>query len=224
MDVNGVTGTSGTGAKAASALGSIGQTFDNFLLLLTKQLQHQDPLSPLDTNEFTQQLVQFTGVEQQIGMNQRLDDLIALQIGNHAIGALDFLNTSVEAASSDIWLGNGESTITYNLASTASLAQMTIRDADGKVVRTLDIDRNAGSHTVTWDGTDNDGADMPDGIYSVEVTAVDGDAAPIKAVTGFRGTVSGVELNGGDIWLSIGDLRVPIGKVQKITNAPAAST
>ncbi len=220
MDVSSVTG--GTGAKAASALGSIGETFDNFLLLLTKQLQHQDPLSPLDTNEFTQQLVQFTGVEQQIGMNQRLDDLIALQVGNHAIGALDFLNTSVEAASNDIWLGDGDSTITYNLAGTASLAQMTIRDADGKIVRTLDIDRNAGAHSVAWDGTDNDGADLPDGVYRVEVKAVDRDGASIKAVTGFRGTVSGVELDGGDIWLSIGDLRVPIGKVQKITNAPAA--
>lgn len=220
MDIS--SATSGTGAKGISSLGGLGETLDNFLLLLTKQLQHQDPLSPLDTNDFTQQLVQFSGVEQQIAMNQKLDDLISLQVGNHAIGALDFLNTSVEAASSQIWLADGESTVTYDLAHTASIAQLVIRDADGRIVRTLDIDGTAGAHSVTWDGADDNGSDLPDGIYKIEIKAVDSDGAAVAAATGFRGTVSGVELDGGDIWLSIGDLRIPIGKVQKITNPTAA--
>ncbi len=221
MDVSSVT-SAGAGAKNAAALSSLSSTFDNFLMLLTQQLQHQDPLSPLDTNEFTQQLVSFTGVEQQLATNKKLDDLISLQLGNHAIGALSFMNTSVEAASDKIWLGDGASTVTYDLSRSASLAQLVIRNESGQVVRTAALPTQSGAHSFQWDGTDNNGADLPDGIYKIEVKAVDADNAPIAVSTGFKGTVTGVELDGGDISLTIGGLTIPIGKVHTISNPPAA--
>lgn len=221
MDVSSVAST-GTGSKSAAALSSLSNTLDNFLLLLTKQLEHQDPLSPLDTNEFTQQLVAFTGVEQQIAMNRKLEDLINLQLGNHAIGALSFMNTSIEASSDRIWLGEGPSTVTYDLSRSASLAQLVIRNESGQIVRTVDVPTQSGAHSYDWDGTDNSGAELPDGIYEIEVQAVDADGAPIAVATGFKATVTGVELDGGDISLTIGGLTVSIGKVHKISNPPAA--
>jgi len=221
MDVSSVTST-GTGSKNAAALTSLSDTFDNFLLLLTKQLEHQDPLSPLDTNEFTQQLVSFTGVEQQIAMNKKLEDLISLQLGNHAIGALSFMNTSIEAASNEVWKSESGATVTYDLARDASLAQLVIRNESGQIVRTADLPVQSGAHSFEWDGTDGNGAALPDGIYKIEVKAVDADNAPIPVSTGFRGTVTGVELDGGDISLTIGGLTIPIGKVHKISNPPAA--
>jgi flagellar basal-body rod modification protein FlgD len=221
MDVSSVTST-GTAAKSGSALSSLSNTFDDFLLLLTKQLEHQDPLSPLDTNEFTQQLVSFTGVEQQLATNSKLDDLINLQLGNQAIGALGFMNTSVEVASDQIWLGNGASTVTYDLSHAATQAQIVIRDQSGQIVRTASLPTQAGAHTFEWDGTDNGGGALPDGIYKIEVQAIDADNAPVAASTGFKGTVTGVELDGGDIALTIGGLTVSIGKVHKISNPPAA--
>jgi flagellar basal-body rod modification protein FlgD len=221
MDVSSVTSTAAS-AKNGASLASLSETFDNFLLLLTKQLEHQDPLSPLDTNQFTQQLVAFTGVEQQIAMNRKLDDLISLQLGNHAIGALSFMNTSVEAASDRIWMADGAATVTYDLSRQAQLAQLVIRNESGQIVRTVDLPTQSGPSSYEWDGTDDSGADLPAGIYQIDVVAVDDEGAPIAASTGFRGTVTGVELDGGDISLSIGDLIIPIGKVHKISNPPAA--
>jgi flagellar basal-body rod modification protein FlgD len=221
MDVSSVTSTA-AGAKNGASLASLSETFDNFLLLLTKQLEHQDPLSPLDTNQFTQQLVAFTGVEQQIAMNRKLDDLISLQLGNHAIGALSFMNTSVEAASDQIWMADGAATVTYDLSRQAELAQLVIRNESGQIVRTVDLPTQSGPSSYEWDGTDDSGADLPAGIYQIDVVAVDEEGAPIAASTGFRGTVTGVALDGGDISLSIGDLIIPIGKVHKISNPPAA--
>src|SRR5919109_4793721 len=78
-----------------TAIEGLNETYDNFLLLLTKQLQNQDPLNPMDTAQFTQQLIGFSQVEQQIASNKSLEKLISLQSSTNAFNAVSFLGNEV---------------------------------------------------------------------------------------------------------------------------------
>jgi flagellar basal-body rod modification protein FlgD len=215
MDISALTSASApTGNK--QALQGLTENFDNFLNLLTKQLQHQDPLSPLDTNEFTQQLVQFTGVEQAIATNTKLDALISLQTASQASTAISYLGTTIDAESSQIALVDGESTFEYALGEDAERTAIMIVDAQGKVVRQEVGETKAGKHSFTWNGEDNDGSDLPDGVYSIEVAALTPEGKTIDSAVGITGTVSGVQIVDGQIVLSIGELQVPFSQVYAV--------
>ena len=218
MAVNAVT-TSSVAAPAPSPFATLTERFDNFLLLLTKQLQYQDPLSPLDTNEFTSQLVQFTGVEQAIATNKKLDQIIDLQSSDQTSAAAALLGTTVEASGDSLWLADGHSEATYTLSRNATVTAITILDAQGKPVR---VERGAttmGKHSFAWDGADNDGNALPSGVYSMQVTAVDGAGKTVEVVTGTVGRVTGVRIQDGETFLGIGDLEVPLGSVTSIREA-----
>jgi flagellar basal-body rod modification protein FlgD len=221
MEITGLPQT-GVGAAASSAA-SFSEDFDNFLLLLTTQLQHQDPLSPMDTNEFTSQLVQFTGVEQAIRTNQNLEQLIALQSGAQAVAAVSFLGKTIEAFGNQLWLSGGSSEITYELGGAAAASSIVILDGNGKPVRTLSGEIAAGPHRFVWNGTDNDGNALPDGVYSVQVTAIDAEGNDIGVVTGVVGKVDGVQNLAGTILLKIGDLAIPLGNVHTIREPVAGA-
>ena len=100
--------SSSAGSKTDQALANLDDTYNNFLQLLTKQLQNQDPLNPMDTAQFTQQLVGFSQVEQQIASNKSLEKLIALQSSTNAFGAVSFLGNEVAVDSNDIALKDGK--------------------------------------------------------------------------------------------------------------------
>src|SRR5665213_1167428 len=87
--------TSGASSSGSSSALSFTSNFNTFLTLLTTQLQNQDPLSPMDTNTFTQQLVSFSEVEQQIDTNNNLQNLIQLQTANEAISALPLIGDQI---------------------------------------------------------------------------------------------------------------------------------
>ncbi|MGH6879552.1 flagellar hook assembly protein FlgD [Hypericibacter sp.] len=222
--VNGVgtnTGTSSNGGT--NALSSFSKNFDNFLTLLTKQLQYQDPMSPLDTNQFTQQLVEFTSVEQQIETNQKLDSLLGVQSDNQAMAALSFLNNVIEAQSDQVMLQDGSAQISYDLSSDAQTATLVIKDADGQTVRTIPLDdTKTGSHDLTWDGKDQKGNQLDDGVYDISVQAVDDKNVQLAVTTGTRGKVDAVQRIDGEFHLSIGDLDVPLSKVGSV-RSPTAS-
>jgi flagellar basal-body rod modification protein FlgD len=215
MDISALTSaTASTGSK--KALEGLTDNFDNFLNLLTKQLQHQDPLSPLDTNEFTQQLVQFTGVEQAIATNTKLDALIGLQTASQASTAISYLGTTIDAESPQIGLVDGEASFEYALGDDAKSTAIMILDAQGKLVRTAVGETKAGKHEFTWDGEDNAGGDLPDGVYSVEVAALTADGKPIDSAVGITGKVSGVQIVNGEIVLSLGEVQVPFKHVYAV--------
>jgi flagellar basal-body rod modification protein FlgD len=222
--VNGVgtnTGTSSNGGT--NALSSFSNNFDNFLTLLTKQLQYQDPLSPLDTNQFTQQLVEFTSVEQQIETNQKLDSLLGVQSDNQAMAALSFLNNVIEAQSDQVMLQDGSAQMSYDLSSDAETATLVIKDADGQTVRTIPLsDTKTGTHDLTWDGKDQNGNQLDDGVYDISVQAVDDKNVQLAVTTGTRGKVDAVQRIDGEFHLSIGDLDVPLSKVGSV-RSPTAS-
>ena len=215
--------SSQTGQSLGLGTGSLAETFDNFLLLLTTQLQNQDPLSPMETNEFTQQLVAFTEVEQSIKTNDRLEQLIDLQLGNQITSAAGYIGRSVEAESEFLSLDGGQSTLTYGLGASAARTTIQIQDQSGLVVRTINGETEPGVYRLNWDGTDDGGSPLPDGVYRSVVTAVDGNDTPLPVATGTVGRVTGVEIVDGQVVLSLNGLKIPIDKVVSVTENAAGT-
>jgi flagellar basal-body rod modification protein FlgD len=214
--VNGVPFKSSTTGSITSG-SSLAETFDTFLTLLTTQLQHQDPLDPMDTNEFTSQLVEFTNVEQALRTNDKLDDLIALQTDMQLNDAVGYIDKKVGADGIILMLQDGESTITYDLGANAAEANILIIDEQGNTVRTIEADTEVGHHEVVWDGLDDDGEPLDDGLYGFLVTAIDGDKKPVPLVQGTIGKVTGVKLVDGTVTLEVGELEIALNDVLSIS-------
>ncbi|MFD2262704.1 FlgD immunoglobulin-like domain containing protein [Lacibacterium aquatile] len=183
MDVAALNALSGsTGGKTAESAASIAKTFDNFLTLLTTQLKNQDPLSPMESAEFTNQLVLFSQVEQQINMNSKLDDMLAFQKSNELLSAASYLDKEVEASSTMLSL-NAPAEFTYTLPSAAKTMNVKIVDGSGTEIRSLDVaagDKTKGEHTMTWNGRNNAGVLMPVGSYKLQITAADESSTAIS--------------------------------------------
>ena len=217
MDVNSAGQTQGTPTPQSSNIAggqSLSDTFDNFLLLLTTQLQNQDPLDPLDSNEFTQQLVQFSGVEQQIKMNEKLDLMIAGQAFNEAAQAVGFLGKLVEAEGNQVDLSGGKAPIAYDLESEADKVEILLANSAGRTVRTISGTTAAGRNELVWDGLDENGAPVADGAYTIQVRATKADDTTVNAKTYTIGKVTGVETIEGVLQLMVGNTPVRLENVQ----------
>ncbi len=223
MDINGVGFQSSPNAGLNGGV-DLASTFDNFLLLLITQLQNQDPLSPIDTNQFTEQLVQFTNVEQAIKTNSKLDQLIALQGTNLLTGALDYIGKTVEIDSVVLNLSGDAVPITYDLAANAQEATIEILDETGKTVRTLAAETAVGRHELVWDGKDDFGNDLPDGLYGVVVSALDAEGQSIALTQGTIGRVTGIEVIDGEVILAVGELEVSLSRVRAVRTDDATAS
>lgn len=215
------------GAGTESSLGtsrkSIADNFDSFLTLLTTQLKHQNPLDPLDTNAFTEQLVQFTSVEQQLKTNEYLE---ALVLGNQAAEAaainasnqaVSMIGKTVVASSTTAALKDDTASWIYTASASASDAEVTIRDSTGKIVSTETIEISKGQHTFTWDGEDSSGYKFDDGTYSISFKAQDSTGNRINVLTQIRGPVDTVDLTGSEPVLMIGGARIHLGDILSVT-------
>jgi flagellar basal-body rod modification protein FlgD len=209
----------GTGAGAANPASSaqagqkIADTFDQFLMMLTTQLQNQDPLSPMDTTEFTNQLVSFTQVEQQIATNQNLEKLIEMQPAAGVTSALGYIGLEIEADGNALWFDGTPTTIDYALPSEVSAARIDLLDATGRPVFSREVPAQAGADQLTWDGRTLGGDTAGEGVYTIRVVAVDQAGEPVDSATKIRGRVTGVESTDGQATLMIGDLPIAIDKV-----------
>lgn len=207
MTISNVADTSAADASKAVAGGkSLAKNFDTFLTMLTVQLKHQDPLSPMDSTQFTNQLVQFAGVEQQINANSNLERLISTTNLNTKSQSIGYLGQYVEADTNQVPLQGSTETVTdkiqltnsnavfnYNLDAAAASTTLKIMDANGNVVRTIAGGVNAGPHQYQWDGTNSDGVKLPDGTYTVTAAATSSTGAAIgttTSTTGRTGTAS----------------------------------
>lgn len=212
---NGTSGTSGT--KEKSALGDLSDNYETFLTLLTSQLQNQDPLQPTDTAEFTKQLVQYSQVEQSIKTNEKLDNVISAINNGQPNQALGYMGKTVEIQSNGISLQDGKAHLTVSTDSPASSAVFEISDAKtGKVLRTIELSKFAGTQDVNWDGKDSSGKQLEDGTYKgvAKVKGIDGkDMSP--QVMSF-GRVTGVDLTAGEPYLMLGTLPITMNNVLSI--------
>jgi flagellar basal-body rod modification protein FlgD len=194
--------------------------FDGFLKLLTTQLQTQDPLSPMDAEQFTSQLVQFSGVEQAIRTNTQLESLVSLMQMTQHTAALHYVGATVELDNSRIHLPlGGEAKIAYSLPSPAASIRVTIVDAAGQTVRELTGPGGEGPQSVTWNGVGDDRLGRPAGTYGVRVEALDaaGQALPVSLVT--TGKVEALLQTKEGLVLSVDGRSYPLDAVRAILPA-----
>ncbi|MDP6353027.1 MAG: flagellar hook capping FlgD N-terminal domain-containing protein [Alphaproteobacteria bacterium] len=218
MEIDNPIGIAGNPVKATSVASATGlaNDFDEFLLLLTTQLQNQDPLSPMDTNEFTSQLVQFASVEQQINQNQNLESLVDLSKINRATSAVAFLGNRIEAQGATSVLADGAAEWTYILTEPAATVALTVTDDSGEVVFRTDGQSTFGQHGFVWDGRDATGQLLPDGHYTLSVAATGLDDESLSTSIGFVGRVTGLETVNDELVLSVDGITVPIEQVLKV--------
>ena len=190
--------------------------FNTFLQLLTTQLQNQDPLSPMDSTQFTQQLVEFAQVEQQIDTNNNLQTLIALGQSNTLSNSATYLGKSITITTGNGALQDSSCTWRYALGSDASTTTLTVTDSTGKVVYTGDGETASGGHDFTWNGQDSGGNQLPDGVYKLSVASTTADGTPIQAAIAFKGVVDEINLTSTEPLLMIGPMAVPISQVSAI--------
>jgi len=196
-------------ATAAAATGAsrsttgLAEDFDSFLKLLTTQLTSQDPLQPMDADQFTQQLVQFTGVEQAIKTNGALDKLLGLLRADQQARAIEYLGAEVEARGQSVHLGaSGGARFHYRLEQPAESVSIAIYDERGQRVFAGQGEGGVGNHAVAWNGEDARGRRLPEGLYRLEVQAAAG-GTTVPVATTITGTVDGVETRAEDLLLSV---------------------
>jgi flagellar basal-body rod modification protein FlgD len=195
--------------------------FDTFLQLLTTQLKNQNPLDPLDTNQFTQQLVQFAGVEQQINMNTQLGTLISLQQSQQTAAAIDFVGKTVAVDGTSAQLSGGQAIWTLTAPKPAS-ATITITSATGQTVYSGTTTIQSGTHQFAWNGMGNNGTQWPDGSYTLNVTAQDTSGQTVAISTEVDGTVESVDLTNNPPVLSVGGQTFPLNKIKRVTSPGSA--
>lgn len=201
---------------AAASRSTIAGNFDSFLLLLTTQLKNQSPLDPLDTNQFTQQLVQFASVEQQLKSNETLGALLTSAKSSTASNSAGFIGMQVTADGTTTRLSAGKAEWNINPARDAPQATITIRDKTGSVVATQTRALTSGAQSFAWNGRTSTGTLATDGDYTITVTARDAAGQDVPVKTEIAGKVDSVDLSGEAPVLAIGSARVPLANVKSI--------
>jgi len=210
--------------NTAKAAVDLSQNYQTFLQLLTTQLKNQDPLNPMDSSQFTSQLVQFSSVEQQIQANTNLETLINAQASNATASAVNYIGRTVAATSDSVGLQNSTAAINYALDNDVAATSITISDASGHPVRTLTGETGQGAHTITWDGKDANGNQLKDGTYKMAITATNSDQSAANAEIGISGVVTGVGLVNDEPQLAIGGVTVPMSKVLSVTGTSTSGS
>ncbi len=224
MDVNPISNIMNENSTSSSlsniAQNSMGK--QEFLELLVAQLKNQDPLSPLEGQEFASQLAQFSNVELLTSIDSNMVDGInadmALAQAMSNTMAATFIGREVTALGNGIMLSDeAPATIQYSLSSEAQDVTITIRDETGRVVRTIEKSGyQKGRQTVEWDGENDNGESLPPGKYSYEVEATSADGSSVSATTYTVGAVTGVRYANGSAYLVLGDIEIAFADVLQI--------
>ncbi len=218
MAVSGVSGTGRSSSSISSSRQGIADNFDTFLQLLTTQLKNQNPLDPLDTNAFTQQLVQFSSVEQQLKTNDFLSALVTANVNTVQTNAVNYIGKTVSASGTRSELVNGKAVWNFSMTDAAKTT-VTIKDADGNVVYTETGELQAGQGQFEWNGETSTGAKAPNGTYSITMTGTNAEGKSVNISTEFTGTVSGIDFTGSEPVLLIGTMRVNLSGVTSVRTA-----
>lgn len=219
MDISSL--SSSASAETTAAAQKLTSDFDTFLTLLTTQLENQDPLSPMESEEFTNQIVGFSNLEQQIAHSDKLDNLLSAEKTLQAATAVSYLGKVVEAAADATQLANGQATISYLLPAGADDITVTIFDSKGSVVQTLDGTTEPGRNDVAWDGKDSLGNLMPDDTYTVSVGGFDASDEPLQGISViFNGVAEDVLTENGETFVRVGDIAIALPDVIGVREAP----
>ena len=190
----------------------LAENFDTFLILLTTQLKNQDPLAPMDSSEFTQQLVQFSQVEQQINANKNLETLIALTQARTGMDAVSYLGKTVTLTDGSAALQDGGAEWSYTLNGEAATTVLTVTNAAGRLVYAASGETANGEHVFHWDGRDAAGMTAPEGAYVLNIQALLADWSRLPVSVRSQGVVEEIDLSQGEPILMIGPMGVPLSR------------
>jgi flagellar basal-body rod modification protein FlgD len=216
--VSGTTSTSSSASTSADQSNTIAGNFQTFLQLLTTQLKNQNPLDPLDTNQFTSQLVQFAQVEQQLKSNDQLSNLVTLQQTAQSTQALNFVGKTVAVEGSTAQLSNGSATWLLS-ASKPVTATITIKSSTGQTVYSGSYTISAGNgQSFEWDGRDSSGLQWPDGSYTISVSAQDANGTAVSIPTEIQAKVESADLTQTPPLLTIAGQTYTLDKLKRVVS------
>lgn len=200
-------------SSSQNALSQLSGNFSDFLNMLMTQLQNQDPTSPLDTNQFTSELVEFSGVEQQINTNNSLTQLIQLTQAGEVMQGSSMAGKQVSATSTQIPLQNGSGSVSFTAPSAETVA-ITITNSSGQAVRSALVSATQGQNTWNWNGESDNGSSLPDGAYGISVNPMNSDGSTTPLTFSVTGTVTGVTSSGSNgVQLELGSVTVPFTSI-----------
>ena len=209
--INAGTSSSITGSESTA------ESFDTFLSLLTTQLQNQDPTKPLDTNEMTQQLIQYSEVEQLLRSNENLKALLQLSTANASMAVLNYVGKEITSKGDTTTLPeNGTAQWALDVPANASDVTYVVKDSDGNEVYSTTGSLNTGSGEFSWDGTTTAGGTAPAGNYSLTISARDAAEAVVNVGISVKGLVDGVDMTGDAPVLLVNGTRFSVNDVKQI--------
>jgi flagellar basal-body rod modification protein FlgD len=206
--------SSGTGTTTPG----IADNFQTFLTLLTTQLKNQSPLDPLDTNQFTQQLVQFAGIEQQMKGNASLASLVSIDKAAQATQALAYVGQNVSVDGSTAQFANGTATWNLNAPENAT-STITITSSTGATAYSGPFTIGKGDASFVWDGKGNDGTSWPAGAYKMSVVGQNAAGKDVAISTEVQGVVDSVDMTASPPLLSIGGQNYTTDQIKRIVRA-----
>jgi flagellar basal-body rod modification protein FlgD len=221
QQLSSTTTSTAAGASINNGLASIANNYQTFLSLLTTQLANQDPTSPMDTSQFTSQLTQMTGVEQQLLSNQLLQQLVNQSGGGNLESAIGMIGKNVTINGDSANLTNGTATWTFSLPSTPSSMTVSVVNASNDIIWTGPVTPNgSGAQTFTWDGKDMSGNQQANGgTYTLKITATDANGQAITADTTLQGTATAVQTVNGQTMVTVGGAQVPLSSIIGVSSS-----
>ncbi len=207
-----------TTTTSSNALSTLSNNFNDFLNLLMTQLKNQDPSSPMDSNQFTSELVQFSSVEQQIKTNASLDQLIKATQGTNLLQSSSLVGQTVQLSGSQATLQNGQTTINYT-GQAGQPVSIGVYGKSGTLLASTSVTSSTAAGSWTWNGKASNGAQQPDGAYNVVVQDANGKAVLFTS----QGNVTGVQRTGEAVNVSLGGLSVDLSSVESVAGRSSSS-
>ncbi len=214
MDIStiGSLSNASTNSVGAKALGK-----QDFLNLLLKQLNYQDPMNPMDSTEFTTQLSQFSSLEELTNINSTLSDVLAFQQSMQNASVANLVGKTVKVEGNTAYLSD-KAELNYELSGEASTVEISIYDGSGRLLRNENIGaRSEGDQKYTWDGKDSSGNKLPQGAYTFVVEAKDISGNPVPALSISSGTVTEVLFEKGLTYIMLnGSTKINLSDIKSI--------
>lgn len=221
MDVSSATQT-GSSSSTGSSLVGLADQYDQFLTLLTTQLQNQDPLDPMDNKDMVNQLVNFASVEQQIKQNDNLESLIGLLNASADAAAVSYIGKDVQVDGDITNYAGKPITFGYEPDSRAEAVTVKVYNSSGQVVREFEGNKGPQRHEIVWDGKNTAGQEVDPGLYMFAVRAVGADDEAINSSTDITGHVTGAGYGDGGPTLKIGTAEYSLSEVRSVYDAGTA--
>ncbi len=216
MPIAGVTDTTGPVVGAEPRDYSEINKLD-FMTLLVAQIQNQDPMSPMDNQEFTSQITQFTMLEEMEKTNANLEESLIVGQAINNTGMLSLVGKNVTVEGDQTWVTGGVASESMIATDLPGLATIEVTDETGNVVATYERSVSAGLSSIGWDGKLENGDDAADGKYSISVTLTDTEGEDIPFKTLMTGPVDGLRYESNQAVVMIGGLEFYVSEIYKVS-------